>query len=476
MVRSRTVTAGIGVALLVGGACVLLVWQPWHGPIVLSLATNHGVDMGDLPALALLALAVATTYRWRSVDSDAEARGPGRWAGPAAAIVLGGLLLADLIHHDPEQAVLLPAGGGTFGGATRHADADDPDPVDQWSHAAVTYDGAELKLYVNGDEVSSREISGTIRQTTDPLWLGGNKPYGEHFDGLIDEVRMYDRALSAAELRAEMSAPIGDRPASAANGLVAAYGFDAGSGSVAADASGHGNAGVLRGPTWTTAGRFGAALRFDGSGQVVRIPASASLDLTEAMTLSAWVRPRTVQAGWRTVVHRQTDAYFLMAGGGGMGQTPAPLDDLRVPLLIGAAVWLCLALVLGRGLWLDADGPWWPPVALFLLGSAVDASLTASGTVIGPTLVAFWYTLTARRGVHAMVMLVVTALLIGVTAVALTGQAGVELTRDDGGVARSAALGLVLVAVGVLAARDGCARRRPRPRWPRRARADARSG
>jgi hypothetical protein len=44
----------------------------------------------------------------------------------AAAIVLGGLLLAGLIHHDPEQAVLLPAGGGTFGGATRHADADDP--------------------------------------------------------------------------------------------------------------------------------------------------------------------------------------------------------------------------------------------------------------------------------------------------------------------------------------------------------------
>jgi hypothetical protein len=33
------------------------------------------------------------------------------------------------------------------------------------------------------------------------------------------------------------------------------------------------------------------------------------------MTIAAWVRPRAEQPGWRTVVHRETDAYFLMAGG-----------------------------------------------------------------------------------------------------------------------------------------------------------------
>jgi hypothetical protein len=49
---------------------------------------------------------------------------------------------------------------------------------------------------------------------------------------------------------------------------------------------------------------------------VVRVPASSSLDLSVAMTLAAWIRPADSQAGWRTVVHRQTDAYFLMAGGG----------------------------------------------------------------------------------------------------------------------------------------------------------------
>ena len=81
--------------------------------------------------------------------------------------------------------------------------------------------------------------------------------------------------------------------------------------------------------------------------------------------------------------------------------------------------------------------------------------LTGPGTVIGPTLVAIWYALTARRRVVAMSMFVIAAALIGVTAVALAGQTGYELTRDDGGVVRSAALGLVLVTGGVLAARCG---------------------
>jgi hypothetical protein len=40
---------------------------------------------------------------------------------------------------------------------------------------------------------------------------------------------------------------------------------------------------------------------------MVRVPASAALDLKDAMTLSAWVRPTESQAGWRTILHRQTD-------------------------------------------------------------------------------------------------------------------------------------------------------------------------
>ncbi|MGZ5359277.1 MAG: LamG-like jellyroll fold domain-containing protein, partial [Solirubrobacterales bacterium] len=58
--------------------------------------------------------------------------------------------------------------------------------------------------------VSSRATAGAIQTTDNPLWIGGNSPYGEYFQGLIDEVRVYDRALSQADIQADMNAPIVD--------------------------------------------------------------------------------------------------------------------------------------------------------------------------------------------------------------------------------------------------------------------------
>ena len=133
---------------------------------------------------------------------------------------------------------------------------------------------------------------------------------------------------------------------SKAPGLVAAYAFDRGSGTVAADASGKGNTGAILGATWAR-GRFGGALRFHGAGEVVRVPGAESLDLRGAMTLSAWIRPSEPQSGWRTVVARQTDAYFLTAGGGSHADL-GMLDDALAALLIGATLGFGLMLAAGR--------------------------------------------------------------------------------------------------------------------------------
>ena len=73
-------------------------------------------------------------------------------------------------------------------------------------------------------------------------------------------------------------------------GLVAAYAFDEGTGSTVADSSGNGNNGTLSGATWTS-GRFNSGLAFSGNSARVNVPDSASLDLTTAMTLEAWVSP-----------------------------------------------------------------------------------------------------------------------------------------------------------------------------------------
>jgi hypothetical protein len=73
-------------------------------------------------------------------------------------------------------------------------------------------------------------------------------------------------------------------------GLVAAYSFNQGSGTTVADASGYANTGTIVGASWTTAGRYGGALSFNGTSSYVNLGNRASLQLTGSMTWSAWVK------------------------------------------------------------------------------------------------------------------------------------------------------------------------------------------
>ncbi len=96
-------------------------------------------------------------------------------------------------------------------------------------------------------------------------------------------------------------------------GLVAAYSFDAGTGTTAADASGNGNAGTLANATWTTSGKYGGALTFNGTSSMVSVPDNATLDLTNGMTLSAWVYPTASSAAWRTVMLKENTSNLVYA-------------------------------------------------------------------------------------------------------------------------------------------------------------------
>ena len=82
-------------------------------------------------------------------------------------------------------------------------------PLNTWTHLASTYDGTTLRLYVNGTQVGSVPASGSIDVSTGALRIGGNAIWGEYFAGLIDEVRVYNRALSQAEIQTDMNTPVG---------------------------------------------------------------------------------------------------------------------------------------------------------------------------------------------------------------------------------------------------------------------------
>jgi hypothetical protein len=80
-------------------------------------------------------------------------------------------------------------------------------PLNVWTHLALTYDGATLRLYVNGVLVRSTAGHGSAA-TTGALRIGGNSVWGEYFRGLIDEVRVYNKARTSGEIETDMATPI----------------------------------------------------------------------------------------------------------------------------------------------------------------------------------------------------------------------------------------------------------------------------
>ncbi len=80
--------------------------------------------------------------------------------------------------------------------------------LNTWTHLALTYDGSTERLYVNGVQVRTAAVSGSMAAAAGPLRFGGNSVWGEYFRGLIDEVRIYNRALAVSEIQTDMSLPI----------------------------------------------------------------------------------------------------------------------------------------------------------------------------------------------------------------------------------------------------------------------------
>jgi hypothetical protein len=93
-------------------------------------------------------------------------------------------------------------------------------------------------------------------------------------------------------------------------GLVAAYGFNEGTGTTVVDASGNG---TIETATWATLGKYGKALAFNGTSARVMVNDSASLHLATGMPLEVWVMPTASQTSWRTIIQKEVDTYFLTA-------------------------------------------------------------------------------------------------------------------------------------------------------------------
>jgi len=92
-----------------------------------------------------------------------------------------------------------------------------PTPLREWHHVAITYDGKAEHLYVDGVETDSKPRAGKISVTNKHLSIGAIKktdtsnPY-DFFNGIIDEIRIYNRALTADEIQLVMKLPTSVEP------------------------------------------------------------------------------------------------------------------------------------------------------------------------------------------------------------------------------------------------------------------------
>jgi len=76
-------------------------------------------------------------------------------------------------------------------------------PVGVWKHVVMIHDGTKDLIYFDGVQVAEKNVAGTMNSTTYDLGMGYNVvDGGNFFNGSLDEVQIYDRALSAAEVAA----------------------------------------------------------------------------------------------------------------------------------------------------------------------------------------------------------------------------------------------------------------------------------
>jgi hypothetical protein len=80
--------------------------------------------------------------------------------------------------------------------------------LNTWTHLAATYDTTTIRLYVNGTQVATAARTGALTSSTGALRLGGNGLWGEWFAGQLDDVRVYNTTLTAAEIQADMAKPV----------------------------------------------------------------------------------------------------------------------------------------------------------------------------------------------------------------------------------------------------------------------------
>ena len=177
----------------------------------------------------------------------------------------------------------------------------------QWYHLASTWDGSTAKLYVNGSVQTSTLSLSSISYSTATSAKIGSYYTGNYLDGLIDEVSLFDSALSASDVATIYNSGIpNDISSLSPLGWWRMGDNDSGSGTTITDQGSGGNNGTLtNGPTFSTSVPYVLpsktntySVELDGTNDYIDVGASSDFSFgTGAFTMSQWFKADVIAGG-----------------------------------------------------------------------------------------------------------------------------------------------------------------------------------
>jgi hypothetical protein len=150
---------------------------------------NQKIVVPDSPAVSLTGPMTISAWVW-PLDSLRQQQVVDKWNG-------AGYMLRLDIDEKPKFLI------GNSAGKAAEVDGSLPVPMGKWTHIAAVFDGTYLRLYVNGVSGTKRSAYGVLpADGTNALGIGDLATGGHPFGGNIDDVRLYNRALTTAEVLA----------------------------------------------------------------------------------------------------------------------------------------------------------------------------------------------------------------------------------------------------------------------------------
>jgi len=120
----------------------------------------------------------------------------------------------------------------------------------KWHYYTATYDGKVMKLYIDGEEVDSKKVKGSINVNENNLLIGKLDDVEENWQGNIKDVQIWNRSLTNEEIKSHMNNGV----KGSESNLVGYWKLDEGEGNTAYDSSENENKGTIYGATWSNKG------------------------------------------------------------------------------------------------------------------------------------------------------------------------------------------------------------------------------